>query len=834
MTDTTTSVRARARNAAQVLRRTTGALLLSAAASAIAAPWTLLSPADGPLAAVAGHPKRDGHYFARSTVHTVDGLAIQSWVSLDGGEKWRRAVPIDLDPSSRDFGTILAGGTPTRLYVEAGDRLLRSDDEGTTWVPLDLGVPKTPAPRLLGVNPLNGTEVVALGAGQPLRSTDAGATWTPLAGGAADYGSVDWFARVLYLVSTSPAQTRSLALDSGSPIGTAGFAPRELVTAGSLGLAITPGSLYRSGNNGVTWTVTLIEPGQVDFGGVALAPGDGAFAYVWEEGGDGRVWKTADRGVVWTEVGVAPCVCDWTGFAVSAVDANILVATTTAGAFRSEDGGATYTPVVPADGLPGADVEQVLSDAGDKKRKWLVTGVRPQKPLTSGNEGATWSAVNAAPNGDVVRPSFLHPDISGLLFGPGTPGPGGTTLWRSTDSGDVWKVSMVYGDGSDERLVALVAGPGPFDMIAVVGQPVAAGGGTEIYRSTNEGASWAPRTAPPGIVPLAAVRTSAGLLVGGVHPLKAAGDPTLWRSTDEGATWLPVELAPGLDIGITALGRARSVATRVYAGTDAGGEDALWRSDDGGLSWVRAARALGSAAVTSITVHPTLSQQVVIAQGVDGVFRSTDAGVGWKSLDAGLLGGNVTGVSFDASDARYLYASGASGAFRADLGTAPPATILRAVEYYYPPFGHYFITASDAEIDVLDRGVIPGWERTGFVVPVEEPDTQQRKPVCRFFSIGFVPRSSHFYTPYDSECELIKQSPLWTFEGIAFAWRLPSEATARCELGQRQLYRLYNDAKGGAPNHRYTTSLRSFDQMRAQGWIPEGGGQGGSFVCVPL
>ncbi len=48
------------------------------------------------------------------------------------------------------------------------------------------------------------------------------------------------------------------------------------------------------------------------------------------------------------------------------------------------------------------------------------------------------------------------------------------------------------------------------------------------------------------------------------------------------------------------------------------------------------------------------------------------------------------------------------------------------------------------------------------------------------------------------------------------------------------LYRLYNDGKSGAPNHRYTihTSVRA--TMIAAGWLPEGMGPNGVFACVPL
>ena len=133
---------------------------------------------------------------------------------------------------------------------------------------------------------------------------------------------------------------------------------------------------------------------------------------------------------------------------------------------------------------------------------------------------------------------------------------------------------------------------------------------------------------------------------------------------------------------------------------------------------------------------------------------------------------------------------------------------------------------------MLERGVIPGWTRTGHYALVETPDGLQKMAVCRFFGTGFAPKSSHFYTPYVNECDLLKADPIWVYEGVAFAWRLP-DANGRCDLGRRPLYRVYNNAAGGAPNHRYTTNLSIVDAMQASGWVYEGDGRTLVFACVP-
>jgi hypothetical protein len=157
-----------------------------------------------------------------------------------------------------------------------------------------------------------------------------------------------------------------------------------------------------------------------------------------------------------------------------------------------------------------------------------------------------------------------------------------------------------------------------------------------------------------------------------------------------------------------------------------------------------------------------------------------------------------------------------------------------AVEYYYPAWDYYFETSFPDEIAVLDGGAYGGvWKRTGQTFTVRSQQLAGTSPTCRFFSTSFAPKSSHFYTPFDAECAKLMNSPDWQYESIAFYLQLPDGAGV-CPAGAKTLYRLYNNGMGGAPNHRYTTSLVIFNQMTAAGWTFEGNGNTGAFACVPV
>ena len=157
-----------------------------------------------------------------------------------------------------------------------------------------------------------------------------------------------------------------------------------------------------------------------------------------------------------------------------------------------------------------------------------------------------------------------------------------------------------------------------------------------------------------------------------------------------------------------------------------------------------------------------------------------------------------------------------------------------AVEYFHAGWGYYFVTADPGEVAGLDGGAYGGvWQRTGQTFPVWSSPADGALPVCRFFSTSFAPRSSHFYTPFAAECELVKHNPDWQYENIAFFLKVPVSVNGPCPADTVPLYRLFNNGIGGAPNHRYATTLALVAQMQAQGWVPESTDLGSIFACTP-
>lgn len=159
------------------------------------------------------------------------------------------------------------------------------------------------------------------------------------------------------------------------------------------------------------------------------------------------------------------------------------------------------------------------------------------------------------------------------------------------------------------------------------------------------------------------------------------------------------------------------------------------------------------------------------------------------------------------------------------------ASSSATVVEYHAGGDRYFMTALPDEIAALDRGAIPGWTRTGqsFLAYGKEGDGLVE--MCRFYGQGGGDKDAHFYTAFADECSFLKTSTYWRYEGISFYASLPT-ASGACLAGDRPLYRLYNNAKSGAPMHRYTSSSSVRGQMIAEGWKPEGRGSDGVVACV--
>ena len=222
-------------------------------------------------------------------------------------------------------------------------------------------------------------------------------------------------------------------------------------------------------------------------------------------------------------------------------------------------------------------------------------------------------------------------------------------------------------------------------------------------------------------------------------------------------------------------------------------------------------------------------------------FLFTNGGtVNYAGVDqvtyAALPTDGVAALNSDGSTGQNL-AKNFAGATASVTAPGGPATVT-VVEYHHATFDHYFITPVAAEIALLDAHAPPfqDWSRTGFTFNayVNASAPAGSNAICRFFNDHFAPKSSHFYAGHGVGCEdTLRLFPDWGLEDDKlFNTMLPDAASGACPAGTIPVYRMYNQGMGGAPNHRFVTSLAERQKMIDQGFAAEGAGIGVG-MCVP-
>jgi len=158
------------------------------------------------------------------------------------------------------------------------------------------------------------------------------------------------------------------------------------------------------------------------------------------------------------------------------------------------------------------------------------------------------------------------------------------------------------------------------------------------------------------------------------------------------------------------------------------------------------------------------------------------------------------------------------------VAAAEPTAVV--VEFHNPLTNQYFMTADPDEATAIDAGSAgPGWKRTGgrfsaWAAPGGAPGLV---PVCRFS--GSAP-TSRFYAASAGECESLKSSATWKYEGIAFYIGAP--AGGACSPGTTAVYRAFNNPGTRSDwNHRYTVDYTAWNNT--PGFAPEF-----AAMCAPL
>ena len=458
----------------------------------------------------------------------------------------------------------------------------------------------------------SGPRGIAAGArGLILRTEDAGASWSAVASGTeADLTEVAIPNSDTVYVGGGCVLRRST--DGGATFTRVRFAVRETKCSSKLAqlafptpslgyLVLSDGKVLRTTNGGRSFArrATLNIGSSLPQGGAADAVFTSESTGLISTGLNTPTFlRTDDGGQTWTPItpldGIGTpilarvrgvrFVTPLLGYAVSNAGGPTPMA-------KTEDGGLTWTPLP----LTGATGVPRAIDCADANNCVILAGQVPDGP----GDRVTWTSDGGA-TGTTITPTA---SLEALAFSSGTRvvgiGDGGATL-ASDDAGH-----------SFARVGGVL--PGEFTGLRRAGANTVFAFATDgiLARSTDRGLSWAAiGTAPVGgLVDLSFVSDTVGYIL--------ASGGALERTDDSGASWSVVGAQPTGARGLLATG----VDTLLVAGS--GG---VMRSVDGGATFAAAAGASRSVRAFD------RAGKALVAYGARNLFVSTDGGARWRAL----------------------------------------------------------------------------------------------------------------------------------------------------------------------------------------------------------
>ena len=394
---------------------------------------------------------------------------------------------------------------------------------------------------------------------------------------------------VAAVVATPAAGQWSNTGPFGGSVGDIAINPRNPQVVYAL---TSHAGVFKSTNGGRTWARanTGLPADKIGYG-LEISPANPSYLYLELEA---VLYRSTDGAATWTKT-PGQIHEGSRDMDLHPTDPNTLYLTRFREVVVSTDGGATFTP------LP---IEQ--------HHPWLLA-VAPSAPRTlyghhgrvhvSRDAGVTWKEGNDSINMETFLVDQESPET---VYAAGTDG-----LLKSTNGGKTFTWIDPWHQLAD-----------PLRHLAVVPTtPRTLYVGTwysELYRSTDGGASWIQTALPP-------LNGISALAVDPLDPESAivsSRERGLVRTADGGATWAPSHQ------GLVAADLRNIAASPVVAGTVLAGSDwGVYRTTDGGRSWAFSGLAGRSQEAFAFTPR---NRNLVFAAGTDGIFRSGDGGRTWR------------------------------------------------------------------------------------------------------------------------------------------------------------------------------------------------------------
>lgn len=511
----------------------------------------------------------------------------------------------------------------------------------------------------------------------------------------------------------------SFAGPTGGPIGAGAgrinFLRFDPTNSNTLYAGAPAGGLWKSTNGGATWTTgtdfltvigcsdIAIDPTNTNI--MYLATGDGNAGDTYSVG----VLKSTDGGITWATTGLSWTVGQGrtiTRLLMHPSNAQIILAATSNGIYRTTNGGTSWTQVQNASGF--RDIEFKPSDPNtvyasstrfykstDNGVTWtqITTGLPASNTvdrlsiavtaanntyvyiLAGNNNNGGYNGVYRSTDAGVTFSQRSNsPNIMGWsAIGSGTDGQswydhglvvsptnqdevyvGGINIWKSTNGGTSWTLNADWTGGSASYVHADI-----HDLVFLPGSntTIFAGCDGGVFKTTNNGTNWVDISNNMSIAQIYRIGLSSS-----ISSVWLTGHQDNGTNLKFGGSYVGVMGGDGMDCFID-----RTTNNTMYGEQF---EGSLNRSTDGGVTWTSIVSGLSGNApwVTPWYQDPVVANTLYV--GYTNLFKSTNQGTNWTQLTAlpSNPGGTIVDFCVAPSNTQIIYVARASGIFKSTNG----------------------------------------------------------------------------------------------------------------------------------------------------------------------
>jgi cysteine-rich repeat protein len=523
----------------------------------------------------------------------------------DGGATWTDVSP---GGAPREIAALaIRPYAPNVVYAAIESGILRSEDAGQTWTSMG-AVPGDV--QVLAVHPSDGALYAGTGDAGVFKATDGGRTWQPANVGLT---SMDIHALTFDPVTVETLYAATGAGVFGSRNGGSTWTNLGLPASHFVALAVDRrggviyalgrtdpfgSEFFRSADDGRTWTGLELPPIR-SFRGFSLAVDPDVPDVVYVGTAAHGIYKSADGGRSWSAANDGLNAAWIEGLAVGFNSRRLFAGVVFGPAQSSDDGGASWAPLMLDDVVPLSDVRSFAVSPGPAHTVYAQT---LGQVFRSADEGLSWPvfrSVGVAPN--ALRKVAVDP------HDPMTAYVGGDNMgvFKTANGGASW---LVVNDGLGDPP------PSTWDFAF---DPVASGTVYavvlgRVYKTTDGARTWKLLADVPDVIALAVDPSTPDTLYAALW----TGGIAVSKSTDGGERWSPA--SAGLSVAVKALAIDVGDPNTIYALThDAG----VYVSRDAATTWWPLSRGLPPGIVmTALAVDPDSPGTVFVGTLGRGVF----------------------------------------------------------------------------------------------------------------------------------------------------------------------------------------------------------------------